>query len=545
MSWLERISEAHYTSPSGKETVFSVETASRETELKTGVYTFPGKDGAHVQHQGVGAKTFPLSCIFNGETCMDDADGFEAMLVERGVGQLRHPIYGTLKVVPTGNISREDDLTSRLNESVVAVTFTETLTDTPAVEKADADVVEELFEMVLDLIAVEYAAVEGAELPPLKTITESLAPLTGNVAFQAADEETVADEDREPLIRAANELRTASIDLAAIIRDSADDLGEVDAELEAELIVEADTLEANASGVTVDVEAGADAFQDELDNAAADVRDREAEFEQWRTEYRKAREPTKAQIALRKFQAKLGKVANKVAGMAKKAAASTRSAYARMQAGLARAEAIQVRSLNTARNALNMLKIPSRLAISVSEKIRGYSLLTARIANQFKHDPLGLKQIAGAFASAKLTLFGAIASAVSGAVLSLSTDAGNSAASRRETVDAANQLIELLESVNRFCDEKTATNAFIDADADSSLALAELVYTGAHFVLDTAFALPLQKTVILDRNRQVIELCAELYGSTDRLDDFIRQNDFNINEIELLPMGKEVNYYIA
>jgi hypothetical protein len=54
----------------------------------------------------------------------------------------------------------------------------------------------------------------------------------------------------------------------------------------------------------------------------------------------------------------------------------------------------------------------------------------------------------------------------------------------------------------------------------------------------------MQKTITLDRDRQVIELCAELYGTTDYLDDFITSNNFNADEIELLPMGKKVSYYV-
>jgi hypothetical protein len=54
----------------------------------------------------------------------------------------------------------------------------------------------------------------------------------------------------------------------------------------------------------------------------------------------------------------------------------------------------------------------------------------------------------------------------------------------------------------------------------------------------------MQKTITLDRDRQVIELCAELYGTTDYLDEFIIENNLNIDEIELLPMGKKVLYYV-
>jgi len=121
------ITEAKYTSPSGKEMTFAWKTTSRKTELKTGVYTFPDKDGAHVQHQGAGARTFPLVCIFTEEDCMEKADQFEAMLIERGVGELQHPIYGTVKVVPTESIEREDDTVNNYGESTVTVTFTETI----------------------------------------------------------------------------------------------------------------------------------------------------------------------------------------------------------------------------------------------------------------------------------------------------------------------------------------------------------------------------------------------------------------------------------
>jgi hypothetical protein len=542
MTWQGRIAEARYTSPSGKEANFGVESVSRDTELKTGVYTFPGKEGAHVQHQGAGARTFPLACIFNGETCMDEADAFEAMLTERGAGELRHPVYGTLKVAPTDKISREDDLVSRLNEAVVTVTFTETLADTPAVERADTDAIEELFESVLDYIAAEYAAVDEPESPPLKAIVSALTPVVGqSAALQTtAAEESVKEEDREPLIQAADELQSASAELAAVIRESADDLQEVDEELATDLGAEA--LDADTNSIAGDVKAGADAFTDELDGAAKELNDRKADFERWRTEYRKAREPTKAQIALRKFKSALGEAATKVAGMAKQAYASARSAYARAQAGLKQVEAVQTRSLNVARNALNVLKTPSRLAVQVSAKIRGYSLLAANIARQFKHDPLGLQQIAGAVAAAKLTLYGATACAAYGAVFSLSS--GTDAASRRETVETANQLVQMLETVTGFCAEKSRSNAYVDADVESSLALAELVYASARFALDAAFALPLQKTAILDRDRQVIELCAEFYGTTDCMDDFIRQNNFNLDELEILPMGKEVSYYV-
>lgn len=132
MSWSDEILEAAYNAPSGKRQTFMYENVSRETDLKTASFIFPELDGALVQSLGVGGRTFALSCIFSGADCLKLADGFEALLCERGAGLLEHPVYGRINVVPTGKIKRIDNLKDGLNESTVEVTFSETL-----IEKGD------------------------------------------------------------------------------------------------------------------------------------------------------------------------------------------------------------------------------------------------------------------------------------------------------------------------------------------------------------------------------------------------------------------------
>ena len=123
------LNDIKYTSPSGKEFSFVFDNVSKETDLKTATFTFPEKDGAYIQSLGRGGRRFPLTCIFTGENCMQKADEFEAALEERGIGSLRHPVYGTRAVVPTGTIKREDGLVTEVNTSTVTVTFSETNTD--------------------------------------------------------------------------------------------------------------------------------------------------------------------------------------------------------------------------------------------------------------------------------------------------------------------------------------------------------------------------------------------------------------------------------
>jgi hypothetical protein len=102
----------------------------------------------------------------------------------------------------------------------------------------------------------------------------------------------------------------------------------------------------------------------------------------------------------------------------------------------------------------------------------------------------------------------------------------------------------MFETVKSFQDYKIGNDIIIDSNSNSYLLLNELIYSSIQLIQDASFSLPMQRSIRLDRDRQVIELCCELYGSSDYLDKFIAENDFNIDEIELLPMGREVTYYV-
>ncbi|MDR2097699.1 MAG: DNA circularization N-terminal domain-containing protein [Spirochaetaceae bacterium] len=443
------IQEARYTSPSGRETVFAWETAKRDTELKTGVYTFPGRDGASVQHQGAGARTFPLACIFSGDNYTARADEFEDMLIERGVAELQHPIYGTIKVKPVGHIAREDDPVNKLGESTVTVTFTETLAGEDAAElnEVAADAIEEKYDEFSEAAAADFAtAIEAANITEQMDITTSL------------------------------ETQTQSI---------------------------IDNLKPIAAG------------------------DKKS-FADWLASVKELKDNIK-------------------------------NLYSKAKGAAAKVENVYIKALNIARLTLRIMKLPSNIAVSLSEKIKGYSTLTANLINQYKNDPFGIEKIKAAYAAAALALTGAAAAIASGSALTVAEVAALTGAvqssparssisagtvSREDAIEAANRIAKFFETVIAFQDTKIAQNVFIDASPSAHIAFNELIYNSIQLILNASFALPMQKTITLDRDRQVIELCAELYGTTDYLDEFIIENNFTINEIELLPMGKKVSYYV-
>jgi len=239
-------------------------------------------------------------------------------------------------------------------------------------------------------------------------------------------------------------------------------------------------------------------------------------------------------------------------------------------------ENIVTNALNIARLTLRLMQAPSTAAINLIEKIKGYSALASSLIDQYKKDPFGIEKIKAHYGTANIALTGACAFVASGAAFTTVESAASinektntksgatstgiednsggvagqvtgknaGTASRTEAIEASNQVVLFLETVTAFQDTKISQNAFVDAAPTSHLALSELVYSSAQVILNASFSLPMQKTITLDRDRQVIELCAELYGTPDYIDDFIIENNLNMDEIQLLPMGKKVSYYV-
>lgn len=126
MAWPDRLVEAAYTSPSGQRIVWLYENVSRAFEKLTTAYEFPNVAGSFVQDLGRSGHRFPLRVIFSGGNYDLQADIFDAMLEEQGVGTLEHPLYGTFRVVPFGTITRRDDLKTAGNQAIFDLTFFET-----------------------------------------------------------------------------------------------------------------------------------------------------------------------------------------------------------------------------------------------------------------------------------------------------------------------------------------------------------------------------------------------------------------------------------
>jgi hypothetical protein len=127
MPWNDRVREAAYTSPSGVRLVFDYENVGKSVDKKTAAFDPPDANGTFVQDLGHTGRKYPLRLFFWGDDYDQEADAFEAALLERGTGKLDHPIYGVVNVVPFGSIKRRDDLKTAANQAVIELTFWETV----------------------------------------------------------------------------------------------------------------------------------------------------------------------------------------------------------------------------------------------------------------------------------------------------------------------------------------------------------------------------------------------------------------------------------
>ena len=128
MTWEDQLREAAYRSPGGERFVFSYENVSQTFDKKTAAFEFPDAEGTFVQDLGVTGRRFPFRCFFWGANHDLEARRFEDALRESGIGTLEHPMYGVFDVVPTGTITRRDDLKTAANQSVFDVAFWQTIT---------------------------------------------------------------------------------------------------------------------------------------------------------------------------------------------------------------------------------------------------------------------------------------------------------------------------------------------------------------------------------------------------------------------------------
>jgi hypothetical protein len=450
-TWRDRRGDAAYTSPSGTRAKFEYFDLSRETPLRTAQFDFPGINNSYIQQNGFGSREYPLRCIFWGGQSDLEATFFETMLLEKGVGRLEHPMYGTFNVVPVGRIVRRDAPKTEANQSSVEVTF---FTTTGTVYPS-------------------------AGTNPQADILSTLGGFDIAVAQQYS-----ASCDISTVVKKQNLLATVKKGIAT---------------------VEAELSEISSAVTTVD-----NAFHDAVStlNYGLDVL---------------VGEPL--QLALQ--------VSNliKAPGRALTGIGSRLDAYGNL------ASTIFGSSAGHPENVLSVGQALSSRTTKASNDFHTASLFAmcsvGGMINAAIADPIGPTTPASTVSSQSHPL------------------TGRTFQTKPQAMAAASQILALFDSTVAWRDAGFQALGGVDAVSVGQLdtgeayqALREAAARAAGFLVDVSFSLLSERVIVLDRNRTIVDLAAEIYGAVDsRLDFLIETNNLSGDEILELPAGRSILYY--
>ena len=90
--------------------------------------------------------------------------------------------------------------------------------------------------------------------------------------------------------------------------------------------------------------------------------------------------------------------------------------------------------------------------------------------------------------------------------------------------------MKLNDSVVDFEEKNVGKDYFVET-GEGFGAMRDVVAASVSQIIDNSFSLPTRKTIVLGRDRQIVELLYDLYGNLDRMDEFIIDN--NINPIKI------------
>ena len=115
---------------------------------------------------------------------------------------------------------------------------------------------------------------------------------------------------------------------------------------------------------------------------------------------------------------------------------------------------------------------------------------------------------------------------------------------KTDALQAADSVLSQFDDVTAWREANFGSLGEVDTGG-SYQALQSAVALTAGFLVDLSFSLAQERRIVLDRDRTIIDLCAELYGSVDdQLDFLINSNALTGSEILELPKGKEIVYFV-
>ena len=186
---------------------------------------------------------------------------------------------------------------------------------------------------------------------------------------------------------------------------------------------------------------------------------------------------------------------------------------------------------------ITLIRIPSESTKKLSEKITAYNTVIdvelskdVYESNNYNNEP------ANSFISNMVQVYSSLV-AVCDSVLIENFN------TRNEAISVSEQILNKFDEIKLWLDNNLTSLGLVDTGEAYESFLNVLSLTTS-YLIDLSFDLPSERFRILGEETNIIPLVSELYGDLEQLDFFIITNNLTCDEIEILPQGKEVVYYV-
>jgi hypothetical protein len=214
--------------------------------------------------------------------------------------------------------------------------------------------------------------------------------------------------------------------------------------------------------------------------------------------------------------------------------------------------------LDLVQQVANLIRAPSRALAGIQSRLDGYAAFAQRIFLSPAARPadalvggssiaLRRTRIANDFHTSDLFAANAVAGSISSAL-------NTKFSTRPQALDAAAQIADQFAAAVAWRDGGFSAlqgvsnvGAYQVDPGDTHQALQDAVARAAGFLIQTSFTLAPERTYVLDRARTIIDVAAQLYGTTSdaTLNLLIDSNNLTGSEILELPAGRRIKFYRA
>ena len=190
-----------------------------------------------------------------------------------------------------------------------------------------------------------------------------------------------------------------------------------------------------------------------------------------------------------------------------------------------------------------VLKRPAELAVNILNKVQGYSSLIETIINNnaYTYSQKALKEMMLSFAAMDMCV-----SVTSGDF----RDKSESLYTEKLLLETEKKVLESFETIEGKI-EGTYEDQYhhgieYNINIDAKKELVKMFDMTRTYLIENINELPTKRTFILNKDRNYIDVCYEVYGNIEEetLNRLIEDNNIKGEEIFMLRKGRSINYYI-